>query len=165
MPEARIIQSEAIFPPDDNPRDLGLRDLSPRDLSPKDPKRSVAGILIKDEKIFIARRVPGGSLGECWEFPGGKVESAESDEEALIREFQEEFSINVKVGKHLASTEFEHKNILRQLNAYEVFFQSEDVILREHTSWRLAAIAEIEQIDFAGSDRKLIPAIRKYICL
>jgi 8-oxo-dGTP diphosphatase len=128
-----------------------------------DPKRSVAGLAIRDKKIFIAQRVPGGSLSECWEFPGGKVEGSESDEEALIREFQEEFGIDVKVGKHLASAEFEHKKILRKLNAYEVFFQSDDFHLCEHTSWRWASIDEIEQCNFADSDRKLIPSIKKHL--
>lgn len=131
--------------------------------SPKDPKRSVAGIAVRDGKIFIARRVPGGSLSECWEFPGGKVEGSESDEEALIREFQEEFGIGINVGRFIGSAEFEHKNISRRLNAYEVFFQSDDFVLCEHTSWRWTALDEIEQCDFAGSDRKLIPAIRKYL--
>jgi 8-oxo-dGTP diphosphatase len=128
-----------------------------------DPKRSVAGIAIRGDKIFIAQRIPGGALGECWEFPGGKVEGDESDEEALIREFQEEFGIAVKVGKHLGSAEFVHRNIPRQLNAYEVFFQSDDFRLCEHTSWRWTEIDEVEQCNFADSDRKLIPALRKFL--
>jgi mutator protein MutT len=137
-----------------------IEEFSPSDI---DPKKSVAGIAIRDGKIFIAQRIPGGSLGECWEFPGGKVEGNESDEDALIREFQEEFGINISVGKHLASAEFEHKNISRKLNAYEVFFNSENFVLCEHTSWRWASIDEIEQCNFADSDRKLIPAIKKYV--
>lgn len=126
------------------------------------PKRSVAGVAVRKGKFFIAQRIPGGALSECWEFPGGKVEKNESDEEALKREFREEFGIEVKVGKYIAGAEFEHKNILRKLNAYEIFFQSEDFVLCEHTSWRWASINEIEQCEFADSDRKLIPGISKY---
>jgi 8-oxo-dGTP diphosphatase len=128
-----------------------------------DAKRSVAGLAIKDGKIFIAQRVPGGSLGECWEFPGGKVEGNESDEEALIREYQEEFNISIRVGRHIGNAEFKHKNILRKLNAYEVFFQSEEFTLCEHTDWRWATIDEVEQCNLADSDRKLLPAIRNYL--
>jgi 8-oxo-dGTP diphosphatase len=128
-----------------------------------DPRRSVAGIAIKDKNIFIAQRVPGGALGGCWEFPGGKAEGDESDEEALVREFQEEFGIDVRVGKHIGSAQFEHKNILRELNAYEIVFQNEDFRLSEHTAWRWSSITEIEALDFADSDRKLFPAIKKYL--
>ncbi len=130
---------------------------------PADPKRSVAGIAVRDGKIFIAQRVPGGSLSECWEFPGGKVEGNESDEEALIREFHEEFGIGIKTGKHIGSAGFIHKNILRCLNAYEVFFQDEKFHLCEHTRWRWAVIDDIEKLDFADSDRKLFPAIKKFL--
>ncbi|MDR2900938.1 MAG: (deoxy)nucleoside triphosphate pyrophosphohydrolase [Treponema sp.] len=139
--------------------DVDIDDYSP----PDDPKRSVAGIAIRDKTIFVAQRVPGGALGECWEFPGGKVEGSESDEEALVREFQEEFGIDVKVGKHIGSAEFEHKHIARKLNAYEISFLSDEFRLCEHTSWRWASIDEIEQSNFADSDRKLIPAIKKYL--
>ncbi len=130
---------------------------------PADPKRSVAGIAVRDGKIFIAQRVPGGSLSECWEFPGGKAEGNESDEEALIREFHEEFGIEIKTGKHIGSAWFTHKDIPRELNAYEIFFQNEHFHLCEHTRWRWSAIDDIEKLDFADSDRKLFSAIRKFL--
>ncbi len=130
--------------------------------SPVDPKRSVAGISVRDGKVFIARRIPGGAMGERWEFPGGKVEPNESDEEALVREFQEEFGVPVQVGKHLGSAVFEHKSIPRQLHAYEVIFQSDQFILCEHTDWCWISLDDIEKIDFADSDRKLIPSLREH---
>ena len=49
----------------------------------------VCGVLVQDGKVLIAQRATGDSIGK-FEFPGGKVESGESNEEALIREFKEE---------------------------------------------------------------------------
>ena len=48
--------------------------------------RVTAAILIKDNKIFIARRSATDKLPNKWEFPGGKIENGESPEECLKRE-------------------------------------------------------------------------------
>jgi 8-oxo-dGTP diphosphatase len=48
-----------------------------------------------DGRVLIARRPEGKSMAGLWEFPGGKVETGETPEAALIRELAEELSINV----------------------------------------------------------------------
>jgi 8-oxo-dGTP diphosphatase len=126
-------------------------------------RRSVAGIARKGDKIFIARRLPSGDLGNKWEFPGGKAEEGETDEEALVREYDEEFGVPVIPGSLLASASFEHHGKTYSLNAYEVRLESLDFTLREHSQWRWADMAEIESLDFADSDRKLLPALKAYL--
>ena len=49
-----------------------------------------------DKRVLIAQRPPGKALAGLWEFPGGKVESGERPEDALIRELREELGIVVK---------------------------------------------------------------------
>jgi 8-oxo-dGTP pyrophosphatase MutT (NUDIX family) len=52
-----------------------------------------AGVLLKDRKFLIAR-----SKGKSFFVsPGGKLETGESVQEALVRELQEELSIDVDV--------------------------------------------------------------------
>jgi 8-oxo-dGTP diphosphatase len=48
-----------------------------------------------DGRVLISRRPEGKQLGGLWEFPGGKVESGERPEAALIRELKEELAIDV----------------------------------------------------------------------
>jgi len=48
-----------------------------------------------DGRVLLARRPPGRSLAGLWEFPGGKVETGERPEEALIREMSEELGIEI----------------------------------------------------------------------
>lgn len=126
----------------------------------EDPKLSVAGIVIKEGRLLVARRKPGGDLGEKWEFPGGKAEGGESPEAALEREYQEEFGVPVRVGEFLAESSFEHRGSSRRLRAYRVELLSEDLHLAEHSVWRWASLEEIRGLDFAPSDLKLLPVLQ-----
>ena len=49
----------------------------------------------EDNRVLIARRPLDKHMGGLWEFPGGKVESDETPEEAIIRELAEELGIDV----------------------------------------------------------------------
>jgi 8-oxo-dGTP diphosphatase len=49
-----------------------------------------------DGRVLIAKRPEGKTLAGLWEFPGGKVESHERPEAALIRELREELTIDVE---------------------------------------------------------------------
>jgi mutator protein MutT len=58
----------------------------------------VAGILVEDGRVLVARRLDGAHLGGLWEFPGGKVEPGETPEDGLVRELDEELGIRVHAG-------------------------------------------------------------------
>lgn len=49
-----------------------------------------------DGRVLLAQRPEGKSMAGLWEFPGGKVETGETPEQALIRELAEELAIAVK---------------------------------------------------------------------
>jgi 8-oxo-dGTP diphosphatase len=49
-----------------------------------------------DGRVLLCQRPQGKSLAGFWEFPGGKVETGETPEAALIRELKEELDIAVK---------------------------------------------------------------------
>ena len=46
-------------------------------------------------EILLQKRPAGKQMAGLWEFPGGKVESGESPESALVRELHEELGIEV----------------------------------------------------------------------
>lgn len=60
--------------------------------------RVVAALVYRDGKILFAQRQKGKHLPALWEFPGGKVERGETDQEALKRELQEEVGVDIEVG-------------------------------------------------------------------
>ncbi|MEJ6575903.1 MAG: 8-oxo-dGTP diphosphatase MutT [Emcibacteraceae bacterium] len=48
-----------------------------------------------DGRVLIAQRPEGKSMAGLWEFPGGKLESGETPERALIRELKEELGVDI----------------------------------------------------------------------
>lgn len=56
----------------------------------------VAGVIWRHGRFLAARRVEGKDMGGFWEFPGGKIESGETPEQALFRELAEELGIGVR---------------------------------------------------------------------
>ena len=55
-----------------------------------------AALVDPDGRVLIAQRPDGKSMAGLWEFPGGKVETGETPEAALIRELREELGIQIK---------------------------------------------------------------------
>lgn len=60
--------------------------------------RVVAGVLRRGDAILVTRRADRPGRPGQWEFPGGKVEPGEGEEEALRRELAEELGCEVVVG-------------------------------------------------------------------
>ncbi len=64
---------------------------------------------------LITQRLPHAAMPLLWEFPGGKVEPGESDEEALRREIKEELDVQIAVGAKTVQT-------LRDYDNYRIDF-------------------------------------------
>ena len=57
---------------------------------------AACALIDADGRVLIAERPAGKTLAGLWEFPGGKVETGERPEAALIRELWEELGITVR---------------------------------------------------------------------
>jgi 8-oxo-dGTP diphosphatase len=68
-----------------------------------------AGILIDIEgRVLITDRSRASAMQEFWEFPGGKLASGESAEEALRRELVEELGIEITSCDHFHRLEHDY---------------------------------------------------------
>lgn len=130
-------------------------------------KVSIACIALLNGKILVAHRNPTGQMGGRWEFPGGKVESGETDKEAVIREINEEFGINVEVGEKIAEASFVHNEENVLLHAYRIFVPHDGIekkyILTEHTEYNWIPIEDVLKLNFVDSDLLLYPKVKSYV--
>ena len=56
---------------------------------------AAVALIDADARVLITRRPLDKPMAGLWEFPGGKVNSGETPESALIRELREELAIDV----------------------------------------------------------------------
>ena len=119
-----------------------------------------AAILVKDGKILIAKRKPEDKQPDKWEFPGGKIEIGESAQECLKREMQEEFGIDVRVGKFLGESIYHYPHESIRLLAYLAEWQAGDLALKDHADYAWAKCDRLAEFDFAPAD---LPFVRKLI--
>ena len=68
--------------------------------------RVVAAVIEQEGRILICQRRRGQAHELKWEFPGGKVEPAESPEDALRRELREELDIDAALDSEITRYEF-----------------------------------------------------------
>ncbi len=66
--------------------------------------RVVAAVISHEERYLITQRRPAAALPLLWEFPGGRVEEDETDEQALRREIRHRLEVEVEVGERIAFT-------------------------------------------------------------
>ncbi len=69
----------------------------------KSPRVRVAGMIIHKDKLLLVKHVRDGDA--YYLLPGGGLEWGETCEQGLIREFEEELSLSIKVGQLIAVNE------------------------------------------------------------
>ena len=117
-----------------------------------------AAILIKDDKILIARRKEIDRQGGKWEFPGGKIQENETPRECLIREMKEEFDIDVEVGKFFGKSTYHYGHGTIRLLAYHVAWIDGQLSLNAHADCRWVYPSQLDDFDFTAAD---IPLVEK----
>lgn len=127
--------------------------------APQSPRLSLCGVVIEGGRYLVARRNPGGSQGGKWEFPGGKQEPGETSEQALAREFAEELSVPVTIGRLLHVGAFSNGGKTYRLEAWETKLQGREFRLVEHQELRWVALADLAALDLSDSDRQVAEAL------
>ena len=68
----------------------------------------VAAVIDRTGRILIAQRKSAGHHPLKWEFPGGKVEAAETPRAALARELEEELAIRARIDAEVTRYEYQY---------------------------------------------------------
>ena len=119
-----------------------------------------AAIIIKDKKIFVTRR-GYGEFKDMWEFPGGKLESGETGEMAIIREIKEELDADIIIDKYLCTIDYDYEKFHLIMHNYICHLASDHIILKEHEDAKFVSIDELDKVDFLPADILVVKELKK----
>lgn len=122
----------------------------------------VAAIVIDNGKVFATQR-GYGEFKDGWEFPGGKVESDETPEEALLREIKEELDTEIEVIELLDKVEYDYPNFHLSMDCFICKIKSGDLVLKEHEAARWLTKETLDSVDWLPADQGLTEKIKKYL--
>lgn len=122
---------------------------------------TVAGV-IKNEKgeILCTLRDQGkyDYVSFRWEFPGGKVEEGETQEQTLTRELHEELEIDVEIENFFYQVEHDYPDFHLSMAVYECKLISKDLKINVHKGIKWLAPQDMMTLDWAAAD---IPVAQK----
>jgi 8-oxo-dGTP diphosphatase len=114
----------------------------------------------EDEEILIVQRGETTDHPFKWEFPGGKVHPEEAEEECIIREVEEELSMQIVILGRLPDVK--HDYGLKQIKLIPFICDTLDELpfLSEHVAYRWIQAQELPSVDFSEAD---ITVATKYL--
>ena len=117
----------------------------------------VSAAVIRDSqgRIFATQRGYGDWKGQ-WEFPGGKIELGETPEQALHREIREELDVDIRVGEHLATVEYDYPTFHLSMHCFLCTLESGAITLKEHASARWLAPNELDSVQWLPADLQVV---------
>ena len=121
----------------------------------------VAAFIRKDNKFLICQRPANKARALLWEFVGGKVEKGETNQQALIRECQEELAIQIKVGDLFYTINHEYDDIDITLYIYHAQIVDGIITRLEHNDIQWITSSEIDNFTFCPADIEVLDYIKK----
>ncbi|MHC1775019.1 MAG: (deoxy)nucleoside triphosphate pyrophosphohydrolase [Lentimicrobium sp.] len=109
-------------------------------------------IIIKGNRILVTQRSEIMNLPLKWEFPGGKVEKYETEENCLRREIKEELNIEIGECLRLDSKIHEYENFTIKLVPFISEYLSGELLLSEHKAFKWLLPEELTTLDWAPAD-------------
>ena len=125
----------------------------------------VVAAYIKYKNTFlIAKRVKGdeGAEGK-WEFPGGKIETGETKLQAIKREINEEFNMDIKPVKELIThtTNYPTRNITITLIECITNNIELNINTKDHSDYKWITLKDLDKYDFAKGDLAFVEYLKQ----
>lgn len=111
----------------------------------------VAAIIQKENKILATKRGYGEFIN-MWEFPGGKIESGETKEQALVREIKEELNIEISVDKFAIDIEYQYPNFYLFMSCFMCSIKEGSIELLEHNDGKWITKEELNTLIWLPAD-------------
>ena len=119
----------------------------------------VAAIIRKENQIFATQR-GYGEWKDWWEFPGGKMETGETPEEALKREIWEELETRIVVEQLVETVEWDYPAFHLTMHCYLCHVESGHLELKEHEAAKWLNRDELESVRWLPADWEIVRKLK-----
>ena len=123
--------------------------------------RVAAAIILHEGTVFATQR-GYGKWKDWWEFPGGKIEENETQQEALVREIREELDTEIAVGDLFDTVEYDYPDFHLSMKCYICTVVSGNLVLKEHEADRWLNRENLDSGDWLPADMDLIRKLKEY---
>jgi len=122
--------------------------------------RVVAAVILNNGEFLCVRRGENKLeyLSHKYEFPGGKIEEDEAEQEALEREIKEELLMEIQIKEKLMTVNHRYPDFDLEMHTYLCSSKDRQLTLTEHTSFHWSSKERLEDFDWAEAD---IPIVQK----
>lgn len=119
-------------------------------------------IILFQNKILVTQRSESMKLPLKWEFPGGKLETGESEKDCIIREIKEELNLNILPYKKLSNFIYDYGTFKINLIPFVAKYISGEIELNEHKAYKLLEKQELLSLDWAEADLPIVNEFLKH---
>ena len=120
----------------------------------------VAALIWDKDRFLICQRPANKARGLLWEFVGGKVETGETKEQALVRECREELDIILEVGSIVTEVTHDYPDITVHLTLFNATISAGKPKLLEHNDMKWIKADELAEYEFCPADEEIIRRLK-----
>lgn len=120
---------------------------------------AVAVIVNPQQQILLALRHQHLHQGGKWEFPGGKIETDETVQQAIIREIYEEVSLNIQSTVPMMMLEHDYGDKLVCLHVHWVKEFSGDATGVEGQEIKWVDVSELSEFEFPAANKPILEEV------
>ncbi|WP_324605802.1 (deoxy)nucleoside triphosphate pyrophosphohydrolase [Streptomyces sp. NRRL B-24484] len=122
----------------------------------------VGGALVHRGRVLAARRSAPPETAGYWEFPGGKAEPGETQEQALERELAEELGVRARALRPLPGSWPVRAGLELRIWAAELL-SGEPRPLADHSELRWLGPDELDDVEWLAHDREVLPHVAELL--
>lgn len=113
----------------------------------------------ENKPIIFATQRGYGEFKGGWEFPGGKIESGETPQQALKREIMEELDTEIAVGELIDTIEYDYPNFHLSMDCFWCEVIRGELILKEAEDAKWLTREHLADVKWLPADVTLIEKI------